>query len=65
MLPASPLMPGGEVTRISVPSIDSWNLVKENIAAATRRALADALPDPKDATRRAALQKELAEVSVP
>jgi hypothetical protein len=55
-------MPSGDVTRISIPAIENWNAVKDNITRAIEAALKDALPDRSDADRRARLEKELMEV---
>lgn len=52
-------MPSGDVTRISIPTIENWNAVKDNITQAIEAALKDALPDRGDADRRARLEKEL------
>jgi len=54
-------MPAVELSRISVPQVDNWNTVKENITKAIQVALRDALPDSRDAARRALVEKELLE----
>jgi hypothetical protein len=54
-------MPTVELSRISVPQVENWNTVKENITKAIQVALRDALPESRDASRRALVEKELLE----
>lgn len=54
---------GGEFSRVSVPTVENWDHVKENITRAIQAVLNDALKDSgRDGARRAAVEKELMEV---
>jgi len=57
-------MPSGdEFSRVSVPTVENWDHVKDNVTKAIQGALNDAVTNnTRDASRKAAIEKELLEV---
>ena len=55
---------GGEFSRVSVPTVENWDHVKDNVTRAIQAVLNDALAanSGRDAIRKAAIEKELLEV---
>ncbi|KIM21730.1 hypothetical protein M408DRAFT_333274 [Serendipita vermifera MAFF 305830] len=52
----------GEFSRVSVPTVENWEHVKDNVTKAIQAVLNDSLKEGgRDATRKAALEKELME----
>ncbi|CAG7848086.1 SubName: Full=Uncharacterized protein {ECO:0000313/EMBL:CCA66955.1} [Serendipita indica DSM 11827] len=52
-------MPAHGLSRVTVPSMDSYNAIKDNFRKAVLNVLSTTLPGNKDAAKRALLEKEL------
>ena len=53
----------GEFSRVSVPTVENWDHVKDNITRAIQAVMNDMLKEGgRDAARKAAIEKELMQV---